>query len=42
LLAEFQKWTLPADDPRVDAAARRTINLELEALQSRVEKLEKE
>jgi len=34
LIAEFRKWMLPAcDDPRVEAAALRTIDLELEALQ---------
>ena len=32
LLNEFEKWKLPAIDPRVEAAASRTMNLELEAL----------
>ncbi len=43
LIAEFHKWALPvSDDPRIDGAALRTMDLELEALQGRVEKLEKE
>ena len=30
LIAEFQKWTLPLIDSRVEAAARRTMDLEVE------------
>jgi len=33
LIAEFHKWTLsPSSDLRIDAAAMRTMDLELEAL----------
>jgi len=33
LTAEFRKWTLPpVDDPRVEAAALRAMDLELEGL----------
>lgn len=39
LIAEFQKWKVSAIDPRVEAAARRTMDLEVEAL-LRVEKVE--
>jgi len=43
LIAEFHKWTLPVgDDPRIDSAALRTMDLELEALHGRVDKLESE
>jgi hypothetical protein len=43
LVNEFHKWALPgSNDPRIDSAALRTIDLELEALQGRVEKLEGE
>lgn len=41
LVAEFRKWALPEkDDPRVEAAALRTIDLEFEGLQVRSHKLE--
>ncbi len=43
LIAEFRKWKLPENnDPRIDSAALRTMDLELEALQCGVDKLEKE
>lgn len=32
LIAEFQKWALPAIDPRVEAVALRAMDLELEGL----------
>ena len=39
LIAEFHKWALsPSSDLRIDAAAMRTMDLELEALQGRVDK----
>jgi len=42
LIAEFNKWALPvSDDPRIASAALRTMDLELEALQGRVDKLDK-
>jgi hypothetical protein len=41
LLAEFQRWALPiSNDERSHSDALRTTDLELEALQGRVEKLE--
>ena len=41
LIAEFRKWKLPENDhPRIDSAALRAMDLELEALLGRVEKLE--
>jgi hypothetical protein len=41
LIAEFQKWTLPlTSDPGIEAAALRTLDLEIESLQGRVDKLE--
>jgi hypothetical protein len=42
LINEFRKWALPTtDDPPVAFAALRTTDLELKALQGRVDKLEK-
>jgi hypothetical protein len=37
----FRSSVLPPIDPRIEAAALRTFDLEMEALQSRVDKLEK-
>jgi hypothetical protein len=40
-IAEFQRWALPvSSDERSHSDALRTMDLELEALQGRVEKLE--
>lgn len=32
LIAEFRKWEQPESDPRIEAAAMRTMDLELEGL----------